>query len=174
MNVSLLFPSIISIFFIGCGNPSTLPENRKSPIVSDTIAPPTYIPVSKELFDEIAHMDSILFNAFNAHDIEKLATVFSEDLEFYHDKGGLTDYRQTMTNFKLLFERNRNTGLKRKLIEGSLEVYPIKDYGAVQTGKHRFCHIENGKDDCGTFQFVHTWQKKNGQWKITRAISFDH
>ena len=33
-------------------------------------------------------MDSVMFDAFNAHDLKKLRTAFSEDLEFYHDKGG--------------------------------------------------------------------------------------
>jgi ketosteroid isomerase-like protein len=174
MNVKFLLICLIVTVLVGCNNQATQPQQKILPIVGDTIAVPKYIPVSKDLYDEIAHMDSVLFDAFNARDIEKLATVFSEDLEFYHDKGGLTDYQQTMDNFKSLFERNQHTGLKRVLMEGSMEVYPIKDFGAVQLGRHRFCHQENGKDDCGTFQFVHTWQKKDGQWKVARIISFDH
>lgn len=174
MKVKFLLICLSLIAFAGCNNQSRQPQQRPLSIVADTVAVPKYIPVSKELYTEIAHMDSILFDAFNAQDMEKLAAVFSADLEFYHDKGGLTDYHQTMDNFESLFERNRHTGLKRVLIEGSMQVYPIKDFGAVQLGKHRFCHVENGKDDCGTFQFVHTWQKKDGQWKVTRIISFDH
>ncbi len=133
-----------------------------------------YTPVSQELFAEIAYMDSVMFDAFNAHDIKKLKTTFSQDLEFYHDKGGLAYYKLTMENFSKLFENNKTTGLRRDLVEGSLEVYPIKDYGAVETCMHRFCHIENGKDDCGTFKNVMVWQKKDGQWKVTRVISYDH
>jgi hypothetical protein len=133
-----------------------------------------YLPASKELFDTIAHMDSVMFGAFNAHDLDRLKTTFSEDLEFYHDKGGLADYKQSMENFKSLFERNKNTGLRRDLVKGSLEVYPIKDYGAVEICAHRFCHVENGKDDCGTFKNIMIWQKKDGQWKVTRVISYDH
>ena len=127
-----------------------------------------------ELYDEIAHMDSVMFAAFNAHDLEKLQSVFSEDLEFYHDKGGLTGYAQTMENFKKLFSTNKTTGLRRDLVKGSLEVYPIKDYGAIETCLHRFCHLENGKNDCGTFKNIMVWQLKNGQWKVTRVISYDH
>jgi len=133
-----------------------------------------YSPVSKDLFAEIAHMDSMLFDAFNKHDADKLMNVFDSSLEFYHDKGGLTNFEQTKKNTIDLFERNKNTGLRRDLVPGSLEIYPIKDYGAVETGLHRFCHEENGKQDCGTFKFLHVWQKKYGQWKITRVISYDH
>ncbi len=127
-----------------------------------------------ELYDEIAYMDSVLFAAFNAHDPEKLQSVFSEDLEFYHDKGGLAGYAQTMENFKKLFSTNKTTGLRRDLVKGSLEVYPIKDYGAIEICLHRFCHLENGKNDCGTFKNTMVWQLKNGQWKVTRVISYDH
>jgi ketosteroid isomerase-like protein len=133
-----------------------------------------YSPVSKELFDTIAHMDSVMFAAFNAHDLNKLMAFFSEDLEFYHDKGGLDHYEQNREKIKTLFERNQNTGLRRDLVQGSLEVYPIKDYGAVETCLHRFCHIEDGKNDCGTFKNIMLWQKKDGQWKVTRVISYDH
>jgi hypothetical protein len=115
-----------------------------------------------------------MFDAFNAQDLEKLKSTFSDSLEFYHDKGGLADYNQTIENSKNLFERNKSTGLRRDLVKGSMEVYPIKDYGAVETGLHTFCHDENGKQDCGTFKFVHVWQKKDGQWKVTRVISYDH
>jgi hypothetical protein len=150
---------ILTLIIVGC---TSSKENK------------SYTPVSQELYAEIAHMDSVMFNAFNAHDLEKLKTTFSQDLEFYHDKGGLTDYKLTMENFSKLFENNKTTGLRRDLVEGSLEVYPIKDYGAVETCMHRFCHIENGKDDCGTFKNVMVWQKKDGQWKVTRVVSYDH
>ena len=115
-----------------------------------------------------------MFDGFNAHDVNKIMSAFDSSLEFYHDKGGVTNYEQSKINFADLFERNKTTGLRRELIPGSMEVYPIKDYGAIETGLHRFCHEENGKQDCGTFKFLHIWQKKNGQWKVTRVISYDH
>lgn len=124
------------------------------------------------LYKEIAHMDSILFNAFNTRNIDQFKTLFTEDLEFYHDKGGLTNYEHTIDFLKTTAKTNNQ--LRRELVKGSLEVYPIPGYGAIQTGAHRFCHIENGKEDCGTFRFVHIWQKKNGEWKITRVISYGH
>lgn len=125
------------------------------------------------LYNEIAHMDSVLFNAFNTRDVEKFKSLFSEDLEFYHDKGGLTNYEYTI-NFMKDVAKNNNNGLRRDLVKGSLEVYPIPGYGAMEIGAHTFCHLENGKQDCGTFKFVHIWQRKNGEWKITRVVSYGH
>jgi len=127
---------------------------------------------SGDLFNEIAHMDSVLFNAFNSRDMELFKTLFTTDLEFYHDKGGLTDYNYTIQSLKNTAAQNN--GLRRELVKGSLEVYPVKDYGAIQIGTHTFCHPENGKMDCGTFKFVHVWKKINSEWKITRVISYDH
>ncbi|MBD0286001.1 MAG: nuclear transport factor 2 family protein [Flavisolibacter sp.] len=127
---------------------------------------------NNSLYKEIAHMDSVLFNAFNNRDMEKFKSLFTDDLEFYHDKGGLTDYQYTIESFKNTIARN--DGLRRELVKGSLEVYPIKDYGAIQIGSHTFCHNENGKQDCGTFKFVHVWKKVGTEWKIARVISYDH
>jgi len=125
-----------------------------------------------DLYKEIIHMDSILFNAFNTRDIDQFKTLFTEDLEFYHDKGGKTNYEHTISFLKTTAEIN--SPLRRELVKGSLEVYPIPGYGAMEIGAHTFCHIENGKQDCGTFKFVHIWQKKNGEWKITRVVSYGH
>ena len=133
-----------------------------------------YKPVNKELYDTIAKLDSLFFAAFNAKDLESAMSFFSEDLEFYHDKGGLDYYKVTREKLTLLFNNNRNTGLHRQRVQGSLEVYPINNYGAVQTNLHRFCHKENGKDDCGTFKNIMIWKLKDGKWKVSRVVSYDH
>ena len=133
-----------------------------------------YSPLSKGLYDTIAHMDSVLFNAFNTRNPDKLKTLFSEDLEFYHDLGGVTNYKQNMEAFKKTFESDRR--VRRELVAGSLEVYPIKDYGVVEIGIHRFYATEKGqKEKLGSeAKFVHVWQKKDVEWKITRIISYAH
>jgi hypothetical protein len=117
-------------------------------------------------------MDSVLFNAFNTHDFEKIKDLFTDDLEFYHDLGGLTNYAQNMESFKTHFVQIPD--LHRDLVPGTLEVYPVKDYGAMEIGSHRFCHNENGQPVCGVFKFVMIWRKKDGQWKISRVVSYGH
>jgi Domain of unknown function (DUF4440) len=128
------------------------------------------------LYHEIALMDSILFDAFNTQDVAKMKTLFTEDLEWYQDNGGLLTYKTVLDNFNNMFQRFKslNTPIRRTLVEGSLEVHPIKDFGAIHIGKHTFCHWENEKNDCGTFKFLMIWQKKNGSWKISRVVSYDH
>lgn len=121
---------------------------------------------------EIARMDSLLFAAFNARDLAKLGTFFAPDLEFYQDNEGLENYSQTMKDFGEMF--HQPTRIRRMLVPGSLEVYPIKNYGAIEVGSHRFCHDENGKPECGTFKFLHVWRKAGNSWQLSRIVSFAH
>ena len=125
-----------------------------------------------ELYLEIVEMDRALFEAFNNRDLKKQETIFAQDIEFFHDQGGMTKYDQLIENTKRLFARNN--GLKRTLVPSSLEIYPIKGYGALQVGEHTFCHVADGRNDCGTFKFVHVWQKRSDGWKLTRVISYGH
>jgi hypothetical protein len=125
-----------------------------------------------ELFYEIKKMDSILFNAFNKRDTILFKELFTKDLEFFHDKSGLTGFEQTIGFMRSTAEPGND--LRRDLVQGSLEVYPIPGYGAMQIGQHRFCHTENGKQGCGIFKFVHIWLYKEGKWKISRIVSYDH
>ena len=98
--------------------------------------------------------------------------MFTKDLEWFQDNGGLLSYKTVFENFSNNFKKPIK--LTRELVPGSLEVHPIKDYGAIEIGVHRFRHIENGKEEIGTFKFLMIWQKKNDQWKISRVISYDH
>jgi len=124
------------------------------------------------LHSEIAAADSALFTAFNQRDLTKLRSYFARDLEFYQDNEGVMRYAQTMKDFGQMF--GQPAPIRRELVPGSLEVYPIKDYGAIEIGRHRFCHVENGKNDCGTFSFVHIWRRTKAAWKLSRAVSYGH
>jgi len=132
------------------------------------------IPESKTLFKIIVHLDSVLFDAFNTSNLDTIKTLFSTDLEFYHDSGGFTNYDQNMESFKRTFESERR--LRRELLPKSLEIYPIKDFGAVEIGIHRFYSTEKGQKEqlSSEARFIHLWQRKDGKWKITRVISYGH
>ena len=132
----------------------------------------TAIAQSPQLLETVAQLDEKMFGAFNAHDVDLLMSMFTDDVEFYHDKGGLTNYQQTREGFTRMF--GNSPDIRRELIPGSLQVYPIKDFGAIEIGTHRFCHKENGKDDCGNFPFVMVWRKIGDSWKVSRAISYGH
>lgn len=127
------------------------------------------------LYNEIVQADSTLFHAFNMCDSLTYKKYFTDDLEFYHDIGGLSvglaieieEFRQMCT---------RGNHIRRELVKSSLEVYPIKNYGAVEIGIHRFFHTNKGESEkpSGTYKFIQVWQKKDSQWKISRVISYGH
>jgi ketosteroid isomerase-like protein len=121
---------------------------------------------------QIATADSALFAAFNARDLKRVRTFFARDLEFYQDNEGVENYAQTMRDFAQMF--GQSTQIRRSLVPGTLEVYPVKNYGAIEIGSHQFCHVENGKDECGTFSFVHIWKSTKAGWRITRVVSYAH
>jgi hypothetical protein len=127
---------------------------------------------SGPLFNEIARQDSLQFAAFNARNLDQLMNYFDSSLELYQDNTGVRDYEQTKQAFGSLFKMTYV--LTRKLVPGTMEVYPIKDYGAIETGHHTFSHVENGQLQVGTFKFMQIWQMKDGTWKVTREITYGH
>ena len=120
----------------------------------------------------VLDLDRRMFDAYNSHDVNALMAFFDPGLEFFHDTGGLLDFDQVKAGFTNVFASNKD--IRRELVPGSLEVYPIKDYGAIQVGEHRFCHTENGQPDCGTFKFVQIWRYADGHWRVTRDVSYGH
>lgn len=124
-----------------------------------------------ELFRTIESLDSAVFAAYNTCDLDKFKSFFTDDLEFYHDQGGLTVGSKTVTE---QVKANICGKVRRELVPGTLQVYPIKGYGAVEIGIHRFYQEKSGPDPTGEAKFIHLWQKKDGAWKITRVISYDH
>lgn len=137
------------------------------------LAPSEPVPNS-ELTETIAALDSALFAAFNAHDAEGLGTWFTPDLEFYHDKTGLAGYDSTMAGFRRLFTQRATADIRREPVPGSLEVYPLGDLGLLEVCQHRFCHTENGQEECGTFRNIMIWRKDSTGYKVSRVISFGH
>ncbi len=133
-----------------------------------------YKPKDIKLYNIIAHEDSVMFDAFNSHNLEVLKKNFAKNVEFYNDGGGVSDYDTTIKNFEAMFKRNEITGLRRELVAGSLEVYPVPGFGAIEVGTHQFIHTENGKEEIGTMKFIQIWQYSKGEWKATRVVSIGH
>ncbi len=125
-----------------------------------------------QLYAQVFKADSLAFAALNSHNVSQLMSYFTKDVEFYNDGGGLTTYEQTTINFASMFKGT--PGIRRELVKGSLEVYPLKDYGAIAIGAHRFCHPEQGKDVCGSYKFTTIWRQEGGGWKMARVVSYGH
>jgi hypothetical protein len=125
-----------------------------------------------ELDKAIASLDSALFDSYNRCDLQKFSSFFDENVEFYHDQGGVTLGRQKLTES---IKNNICGKVTRELLPGTLQVHYMKGYGAVEMGVHRFHHPgHEDTEGVGEASFIHLWQYKDGAWKITRVISYDH
>lgn len=129
---------------------------------------------SGALFDALAQMDSILFDAtFTSCDAAKANAIFTDDVEFYHDKTGFAAGEQVRENTRRLTAScPRDRGIKRTIVPGSLRVYPIQGYGAVQIGDHRF--DERNATTSTLAKFVSLWRFQDGRWRLARVLSLDH
>ena len=139
-------------------------------------------PASQALYNTIASLDSSLFTATYNGNSAKKAPFFTEDFEFYHDKKSIRKSRQAFLEMSEnnFYGEQKGLLVRRELVEGSMRVYPLTSdgvtYGAVQTGEQRFYGSYRGAKErlSETAKFTHIWLIKDGKWKISRLISYDH
>lgn len=154
---------LISLLLIGGGNAQAeeSQEFSKNP---------------EALYNKILQMDKTLFTAFNDCDYNTFVRIMDQDLEFYDDRSGLSKGR---VNEEKSFKdrcKSGETNFIRTLVEDKIQIYPLDHFGAVQIGEHQF--HERRKDGkfvlVGRGNFIHIWKEKNGNWTVTRVISYEH
>jgi ketosteroid isomerase-like protein len=133
-----------------------------------------------EMTAAIAKADADLFDAvFLQCDAAKVAAMTTDDFRFVHDKDGESSRAQFVDNFKGHCDRVK-TGedfpARRELVPGSLEVWPINKYGALEIGVHRFYARLPGKPEqlTETGNFLILWKQVDGKWKMAESISYGH
>ena len=129
----------------------------------------------------VISLDSIFWQHYNNCNVEAMRSFFTDDIEFYHDKGGVIN---GLDNFLTVSKRNLcgndNFRLRRESVSGTVKVFPMKDgdklYGAILSGQHVFYIIENGNEPRldGLARFTHLWLKTESGWKMSRVLSYDH
>lgn len=135
----------------------------------------------KSAEQQVLDKDSVFWVSYNNCDTTNYARFFSSDVEFYHDKGGITSGIDGLANsIKKNLCSNPDFRIKREAVQGTVLFFPLarsgEIYGAVLSGDHLFYIIEKGNPPRldGRAKFTHLWQLKNGEWKMTRIISYDH
>ncbi|MEM6285730.1 MAG: nuclear transport factor 2 family protein [Bacteroidota bacterium] len=127
---------------------------------------------SGPLFEELREMDRTLFDAiFVACDPEAAIALLDADVEFYHDKVGVTRGQEVHDAIRRQAEGcPREQGLVREVILETLLVSPVPGFGAVQMGEHRFIQAE----ETGRARFAHVWRQTEDGWRVHRVLSIDH
>ena len=144
---------------------------------------------NSELYKTIMSRDSLLFTiGFNTCDFSQFENLFSDQLEFYHDKGGLSNKAEFLQTFKSGLCGSPDTyRSRRELVAGSTKIYPLYNkgvlYGAIQEGIHLFYETTTAKGQpllkqneklVGKAKFNHLWILENNVWKLKRSLSYDH
>lgn len=136
----------------------------------------------EQLRDVIRQHDQALFAAvFETCDLASLQALVTDDLEFYHDKGGFTA-RSGQAFVDSVAEGCRSRAQpdswrsRRELVVESLRVYPIPGYGAIEVGTHRFYERRGDGPEtlAGSADFSHVWRYADGQWRVSRVLSYAH
>jgi hypothetical protein len=125
----------------------------------------------EDLNKAITALDAALFDAYNKCDLARFGSLVDENVEFYHDQGGVTLGRAALVDS---VKKNICGTTTRELLPATLQIYYMKGYGAIEMGTHRFHHPGHPEIGDGEGKFVHLWQYKDGAWKVTRVLSYDH
>jgi hypothetical protein len=128
----------------------------------------------------ITKADADLFDAvFLQCDAAKVATMTTGDFRFVHDKDGESTRAQFVDNLKghcARVKTGEDFPARRELVPGSLEVWPISKYGALEIGVHRFYARLPGKPEqlTETGNFMILWKQVDGKWLMAESISYGH
>jgi len=139
-------------------------------------------PASPELVAALHARDAEFFAAFfDRCDAPAVRAMLTDDMEFFHDKGGMVAASADafVTDFTGHCERlktGEDFASRRELVPGSVTVFVLNNYGAMTMGEHRFFKLTPGKPDEQTEvgRFIIIWKNDGGIWKMARVVSYDH
>lgn len=152
-------------------------------LVVSTLTLSGQVPFTSDLYKEIMHCDSIVFEmGYNQCQLDALANVVADDLELYHDITGAMIGKDV---FLAAIQQNicSHSDRKpiRKLTPNSVTVFPLyqngKIYGAVQHGEHGFgLQQPDGTSTINSkARFTHLWMLEEAHgWRLKRVMSYDH
>jgi hypothetical protein len=134
-----------------------------------------------ELQSTIHQKDSLFWISYNNCDVDAFRKFFTDDVEFYHDKGGITlGIEALASSVRQNLCGRKDFRIRRALVQGTQEIFPMENngkiYGAIISGDHDFFITENGKPEyhSGQAKFTHVWLIKNNEWKMSRVLSYNH
>jgi ketosteroid isomerase-like protein len=144
-------------------------------------AGPVVLPDPDTLRAQVAARDLAFFDVqFEQCAPERMRAMVTEDVEFFHDKGGLVKGADAFVAMyeKMCTERKAPGAWRsrRKLVEGTLHVDPVPGFGAIETGEHTF-HERRGDGPqklVGRAKFAIVWQLAADGWRMSRILSYAH
>jgi hypothetical protein len=125
--------------------------------------------------------ERVFWSAYNDCAVASMPALIAEDVEFYHDRGGVTLGRDALVeSVRKNLCSNPDYRIRREEVAGTVRVFTLKKegvvYGAVVSGEHTFDIVEKGKPPVrdGLARFTTLWLLRDGAWRMSRVLSYDH
>lgn len=148
--------SILFLVIVACAAPAAAAGTR---------------PNAEHIARALSALDADISQAYNTCGLNRLRQHFSPFAELYFaDRGHSTRVGELIDDAR----RNVCGKLRRETVPASLEVHPVKAYGAIQIGEHRFCRVDRPQCQGIASKFLALWRFKDGQWRITRLIRYEY
>ena len=135
----------------------------------------------ESLAETMLHRDEVFWEAYNRCDLDGMAEFFTEDIEFYHDQGGvMLGAAGVLGATRDNLCSNPEVRHRREAVGETVRVFPMQDgeavYGAILSGQHLFYVLERGQPEraTGLARFTHLWLHEDGDWRMARVLSYDH
>lgn len=145
------------------------------------LSPAFEVPAQPALTQAIAARDTALFDVmFAGCDPAALTALVTDDMEFYHDKGGLMAHDAFIADYAKSCAAKRAPDAwrsRRERVAGTMKVYAIPGFGAVEEGAHVFYERKGDGPErlAGKARFSILWKLgADGQWRMARTFSIDH
>ncbi|MGH8025769.1 MAG: nuclear transport factor 2 family protein, partial [Pseudoxanthomonas sp.] len=109
--------------------------------------------------------------------MQAMGELFTEDVELYHDKTGLTSTKgAVLDSLRKGPCANPSMKLRREAVADSLRFHPLAGGYALLSGTHRFYAQDAGKPERldGQAEFTNLWQSVDGHWRMRRIFSYAH
>jgi ketosteroid isomerase-like protein len=128
---------------------------------------------------EVTKVDGAFWAAYNRADPKAMNSFYTDDVEFYHDRGG------TVFGKAALSEVNNGMSaseykIRRAAVPGTVRIFPMNKgdeiYGAIVSGEHQFYITKKDKPEflAGRAYFTQLLLLKDKTWKISRIFSYEH
>lgn len=139
-------------------------------------ANPTVIPA------EIKAADTAYWAAYNNCDFKALDALTAEDVEFYHDLGGITHGRADLTgSVRDNICAEKDVSVRRDAAPDETQIFMLRRgnevYAALVTGQHHFFRVMKANGAAvptDNARFSALWLKQDKGWKLSRVMSYDH
>jgi hypothetical protein len=123
--------------------------------------------------------DDAYWGAYNHVDPKAMNAFLTDDVEFYHDRGGKLIGKKALGAVNDTMSSSDAT-LRREALPGTVHFFPMRDgeklYGALVTGEHQFYVLPKGKPEflAGRAYFTQLMVLQGTSWKISRIFSYEH